>query len=395
MSHISFLKKPIARESSKSDAPFRPNWLNIAFIVPTHLVGLLGWPLYLYWGGNIQWQEVSVALFMFGFGVLGINVGYHRALSHLSFKMHPLLKVFTLMGGASTMEGSVLTWCSDHRRHHKYEDTDRDPYNINRGFWWAHMGWILGGPTSTDFSNVPDLMKDPWIRNQYKYQGLWIIGMAFGLPLFLGFILGRPLECFLLGGLTRLFVLNHFTYMINSYAHYFGKRPYSTDITARDSLLCALMAQGEGWHNFHHRFPFDYRNGHRWYHYDPAKWMILIAQRLGLASHLKETPAVEIYRARMQVQFSKYPELMNSKNPHLLSATEALQVAFEKWHQESREWETAWKHLKSQWTQEQSRRVAALRSKMRMANKDFQKQYEQWRRSIEASRTFLAPVKTG
>lgn len=384
MSHISFIKPPTARVSGGSNAAFQPNWLNISFLVPAHLGGLLLWPLYVYFGGGIQWQEIAVFVFMFVFGVFGINIGYHRSLSHRAFKMSPGLKLFTLLGAASTMEGSVLTWCSDHRRHHKYEDTDRDPYNIKRGFWWAHIGWIIGAPTSTDFSNVPDLEKDPLIRHQYKYQAFWIVGMAFLLPLGLGFLLGRPLACFLLGGLTRLFLINHFTYMINSYAHYFGRRPYSTQITARDSLLCAFLAQGEGWHNFHHRFPFDYRCGPKWYQYDSAKWLIKLGSYIGLTSELKETPAVEIYRAQIQVQYDKFPELISTKNPKLLSMTEQLELSFNNWHKQSIEWEQEWKRLKQDWSRERSKQVKAMRAKMLKAKKDFQANYYAWKRSLSA-----------
>jgi stearoyl-CoA desaturase (delta-9 desaturase) len=386
MSHIAFIKKPIARVSGSSTDSFRPNWLNLSFLIPVHSAGLILWPLYLAMGGDIQWQEIAVMIFMFAMGVIGINVGYHRALAHRSFKMSPVLKFLALLGGASTMEGSVLTWCSDHRRHHKFEDTAQDPYNINRGFWWAHMGWIIGAPTSTDFSNVPDLAKDPMVRNQYKYQGIWIIGAAFGMPLLLGFLLGRLLPCFLLGGLTRLFLLNHFTYLINSYAHYFGRRPYSTLITARDSFICALLAQGEGWHNFHHRFPFDYRNGHRWYHYDPTKWFIQLGKFVGLTSDLKETPAVEIYRARLQVQYASHPELSAIQNHKTHPLTERLEHAFENWHKQSMEWEQAWKQLKVDWSREKSKHVKAMKFKMLEAKRDFKQRYYECRRSLFCAR---------
>ena len=315
------MQKPLASHSS---APFSPNWFNICFVVPMQIMGLLAIPLYfLSTGTDIHWQEIFVFFLMFALGAIGIDVGYHRGFSHRSFEMSPFLKVLALFGGASAAEGSVLAWCSDHRRHHRYQDTEKDHYNVRRGFWWAHMGWILGSPTSTDFSNCPDLAKDPLIRFQNKTYALWFILSGLGLPLALGFLLGRPLECFLLGGLFRLLFLHHSTYLINSYAHYFGKKPYSKEITARDSLLCALLAQGEGWHNFHHRFPFDYRNGHRFYHYDPTKWFIYFGQFLGLTKSLKRTSACEIYRARIQAQ----KHSITTPSPLVEKLTEAMEAS--------------------------------------------------------------------
>src|SRR5665213_2160392 len=148
---------------------FGPNWTNIAFFLPIHLVGILAWPIYLILGGGIHWQECAIFFLMFLLGIIGINMGYHRAYSHLSFKTSPLLKFLVLVGGASVAEGSALAWCSDHRRHHKFQDTEKDPYNIRRGFWWAHMGWLIGSNTTTDFSNCPDLQRDRLMQNQHRY----------------------------------------------------------------------------------------------------------------------------------------------------------------------------------------------------------------------------------
>lgn len=164
---------------SDSAHPFRPNWTSILFFTPVHLAALILWPLYLFNGGGLHWQEVVVFFVMFFLGTLGINVGYHRAISHLSFKMSTFFKALTLFGGASVAEGSALAWASDHRRHHKFQDTEKDPYNIRRGFWWAHMGWLIGSPTTTDFSNCPDLLRDRMIRNQHQFYVVWMFVSCF------------------------------------------------------------------------------------------------------------------------------------------------------------------------------------------------------------------------
>jgi stearoyl-CoA desaturase (delta-9 desaturase) len=357
---------------------FQPNWTSIIFFSIFHPLGLLAYPLYLYFGGGVQWQEIFTFFLMFFLGTLGVTIGYHRALSHLSFKMSPVLKVWALIAGASSAEGSALAWCSDHRRHHKFQDTEKDPYNIRRGFWWAHMGWLLGSPTTTDFSNCPDLERDRLVRFQHRYYILWLIVSCFLLPLGLGFILGRPLACFLLAGLTRLFFVNHVTFCINSYAHYFGRRPYSVDLTARDSLICAILANGEGWHNFHHKFPFDYRNGHRFYHYDPTKWLIDLFRLLGLARDLKSTPAQEIYRAKIQTQRTKIV-----KEPmQLKTLSESLDAALAKWTLLGLEWQK----FKSDIEIRKSGQLKVLKKRLRLARREFQLCYSSWKISVRHMR---------
>lgn len=346
-------------------------------MVPTNVLGIVAWPLYLLLGGgDIQWPEVFLFLFMFFWGFFGISMGYHRSLSHRSFKMSPFLNFITLLGGSSTAEGPALSWCADHRRHHRYEDTERDPYNVRRSFWWAHMGWMLGTPITTDFSNCPDLLKDPMLRHQYKYYALWLTVSCFGMPLFLGFLLGRPLESFLLAGLTRLFVVDQVTFLINSYAHYFGRRPFSKQITARDSLFLAVLTQGEGWHNYHHRFPFDYRNGPTPYHWDPSKWFIYLFQFLGLTSHLKRTPAAEIYRARIQAQRGE----LSVESMKLTLLNDSLERALQKWRALSIQWEAFKQGFEKH---ECFARIEHLKQSLREAKQDFFKHYTHWRENLK------------
>jgi stearoyl-CoA desaturase (delta-9 desaturase) len=365
MNHL----KPDHKRGNSAEV-FTPNWMNILFLIPMHLAGLIVWPIYLAMGGGIHWQECAIFVLMFSLGVIGINVGYHRSLSHLSFKMSPVLKALALFGGATVAEGSVLTWCADHRRHHKFQDTDNDPYNIRRGFWWAHMGWILGNTTTSDYSNCPDLQRDPMIRNQHKYYFIWFMVSSFVFPLALGFLVGRPLAAFLFAGVTRLMFINHCTYMINSYAHYFGRQAYSTEITARDSLICALLAQGEGWHNFHHRFPWDYRNGHRFYHYDPTKWFIYFGQFVGLTRDLKMTPAPEIYRARIQTLKGR----VQSDCPDFGRISESLESALAHWQRLNLEWQ----RFKEEMEQSSKDQIVNIRRSLELARRDFKIKYQEW-----------------
>lgn len=361
---------------------FTPNWTNISYVAIVHFVGLGVWPLYAFTSGGFHWQEASAFVLLALYSGIGVTAGYHRLLSHLSFKMHKGLRNFLIFGASAAAEGSAFTWCSDHRRHHRFQDTSKDPYNINEGFWWAHIGWLLGSPTSTDFSNSPDLTRDPVLQNQHKYYALWLAASGYLLPLGIGFMIGRPLACLLFAGFTRGVFVWHCTFLINSWAHYFGRRPFSLDITARDSLICALFTYGEGWHNYHHKFPFDYRMGDRVYLWDPTKWFIGIAQFLGLAWDLKRTPPQEIYRARIQTQRQK----LKVESAQLKSLAETMEGALQKWTALHLEWQ----RLRADVSKKSSVQIAAINEKLRQAKSEFQESYTLWKASLKQSQAFAA-----
>jgi stearoyl-CoA desaturase (delta-9 desaturase) len=210
------------------------------------------------------------------------------------------------LGGAFALQNDVLNWASDHRRHHQHVDNnDNDPYSAGRGFWFSHIGWILRHYDSAknDFSNVKDLQRDPIVMWQHKNYLALVLIMNIGLPAFIGFLHGDIIAGLLLGGLLRLVLSQHATYFINSLAHMWGTRPYSDNSSARDNTLLALITYGEGYHNYHHTFQWDYRNGIRWWHFDPTKWLIRSLERAGLASGLKRCAPDKIERAKLERQF--------------------------------------------------------------------------------------------
>jgi stearoyl-CoA desaturase (delta-9 desaturase) len=365
--------KATAVKSDSAEA-FSPNWRNIIFLSLIYGVALVGWPIYFFSGGGIEWADVGIAFFMYLLSVPGICVGYHRALSHKSFKMNPLMKFLCVFSGSTTGEGSALSWVSDHRRHHRYEDTPKDPYNVNRSFWWAHMGWLLGSPTTTEFSNCRDLERSALLRNQHNWYIVWFVVSSFVLPTALGALFGRPLAGLLFGGFVRLIIVQQFTFMINSYAHYFGRRPYSKKITARDSLLCAIMASGEGWHNYHHRFPFDYRNGHKFYHWDPAKWIIQVSAKLGMATDLKSAPPSEILKACVEAQ----KDMIKEPSPAMKKLTAKMEEALKKWEQLS--FELAMKKEKR--AAELDQKVKVLKQRVNEARDEFKRSYVEWQAQV-------------
>lgn len=286
------------------------NWTNMLLFSLTPAAALVLVPLYgLLYGYDLYEWLVFAALM--AFSGLSITAGYHRLWSHKSYKAHPLLRLVFAVGGACALQNDVLHWASDHRRHHRHvDDNERDPYSAGRGFWFSHIGWMLRHHDSgrEDFSNVKDLQRDPIARWQHRHYLKLALLTNIGLPALLGLIHGDVAACLLLGGLLRLVLSQHVTYLINSAAHMWGWQPYSDDSSARDNPLLALITYGEGYHNYHHTFQWDYRNGARWWHWDPAKWMIRLCAWAGLARDLKRPTLAQVEAARLKTQYRRAAE---------------------------------------------------------------------------------------
>lgn len=283
------------------------NVTNSLVLIATPLVALIAVPWYGFTVGfdGFEWTMFFLYLMFTG---TGITAGYHRLWSHRAFEAHWLLRAWLAFWGAVSVQNTILHWCSDHRNHHKHvDDYDLDPYSASRGFWFSHIGWILFNYQSgdDDFSNVKDLQKDPIVRFQHRYYlALTVLGNV-GLPLILGFFHGKLWGTFLLAGMLRLVLNHHFTFFINSLAHIWGSRPYELGNSARDNGLLALVTYGEGYHNYHHRFQYDYRNGVRWWQFDPTKWMVRLCAWMGLAKGLKIVRREQIEKARLAVQLKR------------------------------------------------------------------------------------------
>jgi stearoyl-CoA desaturase (delta-9 desaturase) len=283
--------------------PFhRVNWTTSTFLIGTLLIALIGIPLYV-WHYGIDAFQIALFFFMFCACGFSITLGYHRLFSHLSFQAHWTVKFLTLLFGAGAFENSALMWCCEHRIHHKHVDQDEDPYDVSKGLFHAHIGWLIFKLHSNlSYDNVPDLKRDPMVMFQHKYVH-WIgFTVAFVFPAVLGYLWGgwtSALGAFLIGGVGRVVFLQHCTFCINSLCHYIGRRPYSTRCSARDSFLLALFTFGEGYHNYHHEFQHDYRNGVKPWQFDPTKWIIWTLSKLGLASKLRRVPSDKILLAQL------------------------------------------------------------------------------------------------
>lgn len=257
-------------------------------------------PIYVYDHG-VSKSETALFIFYVLATSFSITVGYHRLFSHGAFKANRLVQFLVLFFGAAAFEQSALKWSSLHRRHHQFVDTDQDPYNIKRGFFYAHVGWILFWKQSVDYDNVKDLQKNALVMHQHEHYRLWSLTAGLGVPLLAGILTGHLLGAILLSIGVRLFIVLNSAFFINSYAHTFGSRGFDPYSSARDHWLGAVLTNGEGYHNYHHRFPMDYRNGVYWYHWDPSKWVIWILVHLGLAWDPKSIPDAQIAEARAAV----------------------------------------------------------------------------------------------
>jgi stearoyl-CoA desaturase (delta-9 desaturase) len=276
--------------------------ITMSFLILTPIIGIAGTALYTYLHGFHLWMPL-LALAMYTAVGLSICAGYHRFFSHKSYEASAPVQMFFAFFGAMAAQNSILWWSSSHRNHHQYVDRDWDPYNIKRGFWWAHILWIFYKHDAPDAAaNAPDLLKNPIVMWQNRWYRWILIVAGFGIPTLIGAMFGDPIAGLLWGGFLRLAVIHHTTFFVNSLAHYVGKPTYNADVSARDNWGVALLTLGEGYHSFHHRFPSDFRNGIRWYHWDPAKWFIGTLRTIGLASDLRSATPPQVEQARMQAE---------------------------------------------------------------------------------------------
>ncbi|MEQ8956122.1 MAG: fatty acid desaturase [Gammaproteobacteria bacterium] len=347
-------------------------------------------PLYGYFYGY-ELFEWLFFIFMMGFCGMSITAGYHRMWSHKTFTAHPIIRFVFALGGACSLQNDVLHWASDHRRHHQHVDNnDRDPYSAKRGFWFSHIGWILRNYESAkeDFSNVKDLQKDPIVRWQYKYYLPLVLLTNIGIPAIIGLLYGDVIASLLLAGLLRLVLSQHVTWLINSIAHMWGSQPYSTQCTARDNPLLALFTYGEGYHNFHHTFQWDYRNGVKWWHFDPTKWMISSLSLVGLTANLKRCPAARIEKTKLELQYQSVTSRIEQLNiPEKLRLRieheyEALLQTIHLWAEHRQ----AWYEAKGIQIQEKLEYLEHLqiRDKYREIQFKFRTQRRRWRQLINS-----------
>lgn len=260
------------------------NWGTFAAIAGYHaaLLALLPFAFSAFNGATFVIYFVTFVL-----SGLAITAGYHRLFAHITYDASPVYEWFWLIMATLAGQMSALSWSNDHRIHHSHVDTEKDPYNINRGFWFAHVGWLFVNKTiPINDRIVGDLLKNKRVVFQHENYGKLFLAVN-GAVFAFGCLFMSPLASFVGCVLLRIFTIHHCTWFINSLAHIWGSRTYSKEQTAADNALLAVVTFGEGYHNYHHAIANDYRNGIRWYHFDPTKWLIWTSSKLGLVKNLK------------------------------------------------------------------------------------------------------------
>jgi stearoyl-CoA desaturase (Delta-9 desaturase) len=266
---------------------------NLAGVVVPFLGVLVA--IVLLWNKAVDWQDLAIFALLFFLTGAGVTVGFHRLLTHRAFQTYPWVeRTFAILGSLS-VEGSVIDWVADHRKHHAFTDVEGDPHSPHighghglRGLWHAHAGWLMETQGQADWKKyAPDLYEDPAMRMIGRRFPVWV-GVSLLLPTLLGWVLSGftwqgALEGYIWGGLVRIFFVHHITWSINSICHVFGSRRFDIEDHSTNVWWLAPFSFGESWHHNHHAFPRSAFHGLRWWELDIAGMLILGLQKVGLA----------------------------------------------------------------------------------------------------------------
>ncbi len=274
-------------------------WSNILFIVGYHVLLAALLPLYFIFF-TPKWSMFGIGFALLYAAGMAVTAGYHRLFSHLTYKTNKWVEAVLLFFGTMATQGSAIRWSHDHRLHHAHIDKEDDPYSVTRGFWHAHILWMFREQPPVDKKIVSDLFRNKLLAFQHKYYETLMVVTNLLMTLFIGWATGDYFGAFVVTWLLRMFFLHHFTWFINSLAHYWGHQNYSTEHTAVDNYILCMLTFGEGYHNYHHTFAYDYRNGIKWYHFDPTKWLIWTLHKLGLAKGLRKVEEARISKAMIK-----------------------------------------------------------------------------------------------
>ncbi len=246
----------------------------------------------LLWQHAVHWPDLALFATMYALTTLGVGLGYHRMLSHRSFRAQPVVKFVLLALGSMSLQGNAIEWAATHVKHHALADREGDPHSPLEGFLHAHLGWLFLGGVSVVDAKVycPHLLKDRVAVFVSRTFWLWVV-LGFVIPFALGGWTG-----FLWGGLVRLFLVHHTTWSVNSICHMFGKREFETNDRSRNEWIVGLLAFGDGWHNNHHAFPRSAFHGLHWWQFDLSGYIIQALERLGLVYDVYRIPPTLLER---------------------------------------------------------------------------------------------------
>ncbi|MCB0421874.1 MAG: fatty acid desaturase [Bdellovibrionales bacterium] len=360
------------------------DWANLLFLLLLHIGGLTLSLFYFFYFG-LNFGVLALALAFYLISGLGITVGYHRLVAHQTFKVPPVVEFLLLLAGGMAIQNSALKWCYDHRLHHKFEDNVDDPYNINRGFWYAHMGWIIRTPNPKNFPHLKkDLLANPLVVFQDKHYWALAILSSLALPTYLGYLIGDAVGGFVVAGVLRIVIVHHFTFFINSLCHIWGRQPYSDKVTAKDNAVLAFFTYGEGYHNFHHKFQHDYRNGIKWYQFDPSKWVIQILSFFKLATSLKRASHLSILKAQLtmrQKEIRQRIDLLSHRkdlNQRIDDLIKKVEQAYRDMREKKLIYQERLHKFKLEKTEQAKQELKILKAEWQAAKWEYKMLYRQW-----------------
>lgn len=297
------------------------------FLIIYQIILLCTLPIYLSYMLPSLSLIITTIVLLYATG-LSITAGYHRFYAHRTYKTKPVVEAILLFFGSMAIQGSALRWSFDHRLHHAHVDTDEDPYSIKKGFWYAHFLWLMERPRPIESKVVPDLMRNKMVMFQHRHSHACSIITNLIAVLVVGWMLNDYLGAFMIAFMTRLFLLHHFTWFINSLAHTWGDKPFCKEQSAVNNYVISLLTFGEGYHNYHHTFANDYRNGIRWFHFDPTKWLIWTLNKCGLATGLRQMDALTIEKKlvieRKNLLLERIKDLWHIKKDELESKVQEI-----------------------------------------------------------------------
>lgn len=238
----------------------------------------------LLWKRAVHWSDLALLAMMYTLVGLGVTAGFHRMLTHRSFRPHPVAKGILLVLGSMAFEGPALKWAATHIKHHAQADRQGDPHSPLEGFFHAHLGWFFSEHDADPHVYCRNLVADPLVVFVSRTFWLWSV-----LSLLIPFAIGGWTGL-LWGGLVRMFLTHHVTWSVNSVCHLFGKRAFETNDQSRNEWMVGLLAFGEGWHNNHHAFPRSAFHGLHWWQFDLSGYLIWTLERLGLAHDVYRIP---------------------------------------------------------------------------------------------------------
>jgi len=248
------------------------------------------------WGWGLGWVDIALAAVFYVFTGLGVTVGFHRHFTHGSFKTNRWVRAVLAIAGMMAVQGPVVNWVADHRRHHAFSDREGDPHSpwrfgsspaaLAKGFWYAHMGWLFERDITNHERFAPDLLKDRQLSRLNRLFWLWTL-LTFVLPAVLGGLLAWSLwgafTAFFWAGLVRVSLLHHITWSVNSICHMIGERPFRSRDKAANFWPLAIVSFGESWHNSHHADPTCARHGVLRGQLDISARTIWLLEKLGWA----------------------------------------------------------------------------------------------------------------